>query len=411
MECPLADAGDTPTEHLRKRSRTMGPIEVSQKRIDANRRNALRSTGPRTVEGKEKSRRNSLIHGLSGAGVVMPHDQAQAAHERAQQWNSSLRPMNAFEMSLVETIAVESLRIERCRVEERIARDDRARRATTCWADERKAEIARIARALPNRPEETAARLCITSPGCDWMIDRWRALGHALDKTGTWTDEQADLAMDLLGVDPGLRDLHTPLDPGDETSTVDHRQQLVDAQIERLLGRKDADLDAIEEDGREAAIRGLSAVDDRTLVLLRRYETASFRRMKWALDLMNKGRSRPADPTRHPKWKNDGPASRGPASPVTEEQREHYENAQRSRLTYPDLPPPEGANRSHPEPTPSHFAKLLRGALPANKPCERRAEPPMTAPETGKPANPRRDTRSRQARSRRQAAQAQLIAC
>jgi hypothetical protein len=36
----------------RKRRCTMGPIEVSQKRIDANRRNALRSTGPKTVEGK-----------------------------------------------------------------------------------------------------------------------------------------------------------------------------------------------------------------------------------------------------------------------------------------------------------------------------------------------------------------------
>ena len=34
-------------------------------KIEANRRNALRSTGPRTDQGKARSRRNALKHGLS----------------------------------------------------------------------------------------------------------------------------------------------------------------------------------------------------------------------------------------------------------------------------------------------------------------------------------------------------------
>ncbi|WZO97449.1 hypothetical protein EP7_004483 [Isosphaeraceae bacterium EP7] len=296
---------------------------TSQKRIDANRRNAMRSTGPRTVEGKEKSRRNSLVHGLAGAGVVLPQDQEQAVRERAEQWNSSLRPMNAFEMSLVETIAVESLRIERCRVEERLARDNRGRRAVSCWGDERKAETARIARGLERRPAEVAARLSINAPGCDWMIDRWRALGHALDKNGTWTDEQVTLALDLLGVDHTLRELHTPLDPADDSSTLDHRQELIDDQLERLLDRKDSSLDDIEEDERQATILGFSTGDDRVLVLLRRYETASFRRMKWALDLMHKGRSRPNNPVPDPKWDDNAPASRSPYP--TREEIEKYQ--------------------------------------------------------------------------------------
>jgi hypothetical protein len=37
---------------------------------------------------------------------------------------------------------------------------------------------------------------------------------------------------------------------------------------------------------------GLIANDDPTLVLLRRYETASFRRQKWALDMLHRGRQR-----------------------------------------------------------------------------------------------------------------------
>ena len=39
--------------------------KTSQKRIEANRRNAQQSTGPRTPQGKAKSAQNSTIHGLS----------------------------------------------------------------------------------------------------------------------------------------------------------------------------------------------------------------------------------------------------------------------------------------------------------------------------------------------------------
>ena len=40
--------------------------KTSQKRIEANRRNAQKSTGPRTLEGKAKSAHNATTHGFSG---------------------------------------------------------------------------------------------------------------------------------------------------------------------------------------------------------------------------------------------------------------------------------------------------------------------------------------------------------
>ena len=43
---------------------------ISLRRLEANRRNALRSTGPRTKAGKERSRANALRHGLTAETVV-----------------------------------------------------------------------------------------------------------------------------------------------------------------------------------------------------------------------------------------------------------------------------------------------------------------------------------------------------
>ena len=43
---------------------------ISLQRLEANRRNALRSTGPKTEEGKQRSRLNSVRHGLTAETVI-----------------------------------------------------------------------------------------------------------------------------------------------------------------------------------------------------------------------------------------------------------------------------------------------------------------------------------------------------
>jgi hypothetical protein len=45
---------------------------VSEKQLEANRRNALRSTGPKTAEGVEAAKFNSFRHGLRSIQILDP---------------------------------------------------------------------------------------------------------------------------------------------------------------------------------------------------------------------------------------------------------------------------------------------------------------------------------------------------
>ena len=67
-------------------------MPISEAQLTANRANALKSSGPKTQEGKERSRANGLKHGLTGAGVVAPeHDKAEV-DARAEKFRLDLKP-------------------------------------------------------------------------------------------------------------------------------------------------------------------------------------------------------------------------------------------------------------------------------------------------------------------------------
>src|SRR5690348_16081572 len=81
--------------------------------IAANRRNALKSTGPRTAAGKAVSSRNALRHGLRARSVVVPgEDPGDFLRFRAE-LRSALAPRDGREEVLAETVVHAAWRLRR----------------------------------------------------------------------------------------------------------------------------------------------------------------------------------------------------------------------------------------------------------------------------------------------------------
>jgi hypothetical protein len=90
---------------------------VSERKLAANRANALRSTGPRTPEGKARVRWNAVKHGLLSREIVNPvlegEEQRIEFDRMLAQLTDELQPDGALEGMMVEEIAACYWRLRR----------------------------------------------------------------------------------------------------------------------------------------------------------------------------------------------------------------------------------------------------------------------------------------------------------
>jgi hypothetical protein len=253
------------------------------RQIAANRQNAQLSTGPRTDEGKERSRANALKHGLAGAGVVLAFDDAEIVAERMETWQRDYQPRTPEDAWLFEQLVVTTVRVDRCVLEELFLRGEEVNRADLCWENERRLAAEDLASRLAKRPGPTARRLLKTKQGCDWLLDRWRALGEIVARGEEWTEPQKSLALDLLGIPLQVRNV-LPWCEGESLAAF------VAQQIEALEAAKAGALDVIDQRECKAARRGIAAEPSRQIALLRRYEAACLRRYEWVRGLLHDAR-------------------------------------------------------------------------------------------------------------------------
>ncbi len=281
-------------------------MPASEARISANRQNALRSTGPKTPEGKERSRANSLKHGLTGEGVVLsPQDAAEVAL-RAGELEGELRPSGRMGRILVQRIAVISVRLDRSVEHEFAAVAENVRHAQERFDDDR-ARAREIAFDwIASEPSTHARRLRTTHEGIDRLIQAYHDLEADLDRPGVvWAYGHWQRLENLEGrrseefpqtraeaLSKVLWGNNASLEPGEadgmdkpalDAWARDGIRAVVREGVERLRAlRETIDVGAIEQDRREAGSRALFDPSGEA-TLARKYEAAAERGLYRAL--------------------------------------------------------------------------------------------------------------------------------
>ncbi len=155
---------------------------TSAARIEANRSNARKSTGPRTPEGKAKARANAVKHGLTGAGIALPTEASAMVEERFVGLQEEMAPRSLMGVVLVGKIALMSVRIERGARQEAAALATRTRRASVEFDLEREAEVDRLFDAIATNPRENHRRLLTTPEGVARLSEALRGVKAQLQR-------------------------------------------------------------------------------------------------------------------------------------------------------------------------------------------------------------------------------------
>src|SRR5947209_4284124 len=195
-------------------------LMAGQAQINANRRNAKRSTGPKTEAGKARAKLNALKDGSHAKTVipVLPQEDPIELDQRINQWLSDLNPRNDAERDLVTRAANLSWELERARRCETARLTHRVLQVQLKAKARRMKEVGELgrrllynagARILPtsgppweDNPGAFLAGLEESAEGCRWLIDHWVGLRILLDRDSEWTYGDMFRLVRLLGKYP-----------------------------------------------------------------------------------------------------------------------------------------------------------------------------------------------------------------
>ena len=287
---------------------------ATERQVEANRRNAARSTGPKSEAGKAKSRVNAVTHGLASE-TVQDSGRSEAFEARRAAWGAEQGPLGESAGWALDRAVAASLRIERVEqaMEDHI--ESTRQRARLAWDEDRSVEAAETFARLGRDPVVAARKLRATLAGAILLSEAWTALGETL-RLGDWSDGERSRALDLLGVAPDLRQGWTAIDPPPGDDPLDFRKGLVVDEVERLEAAIHEAFAPLDEGDRRRAISGDLALISRPGKLLARYERDAWRHYRESMaEVRTAEPQTQAAPPPSPPVRPQAPAAPKPAAP------------------------------------------------------------------------------------------------
>jgi hypothetical protein len=310
----------------------------------ANVANAQKSTGPKTEEGKARSRCNAYKHGMAGNGVVLSPEDAAEVALRVAELTAELRPSSRLGSILVHRVASASLQLERAAVKESNHVAERVRHARVAHGETMQAQAEALLDELAENPATAARRLRRTPEGIEVALRTWLELRDDLMRAGSdaWTVQHAERAVHLSGrrfdevPNPPMKRFALAAlgdfrllgrlegerldDEGRRDWASARLAELIDAEVAALRAAFDTlDHEAFDLDREEAPGRAIFD-PGKEATLARRYEAAAERGLYRALrDYSKLEQAQRETPPSHPFYQNEPLASfragDGPPSP------------------------------------------------------------------------------------------------
>src|SRR5580704_15775974 len=106
---------------------------ASDKQIAANQANAIKSTGPKSAQGKATASRNALKHGMTCEKEDLFSSDANLYKDRLERWTKAARPQNDLEVFQLECAVRAAVNLDRCARNADAALDRRKRKVVGDW--------------------------------------------------------------------------------------------------------------------------------------------------------------------------------------------------------------------------------------------------------------------------------------
>jgi hypothetical protein len=183
--------------------------EITQKQLEANRRNAQKSTGPKTQEGKALVALNPIKHGLLSKEVLLADEDESALVELGKRMRHHLAPVGEMETVLVDKIIAAVWRMRRIlRIEQEMIDHEMASKKENRLSYERKKTPVTIWEALEHDLTEHDILARLTRYEAHLERGFYRAL-HELQRLqaargGEHVPAPAVVDVDISGQEMGL---------------------------------------------------------------------------------------------------------------------------------------------------------------------------------------------------------------
>jgi hypothetical protein len=272
-------------------------MAVTEKQLEANRTNGAKSSGPTSLDGKDRSKMNAVKHGLTSRPGLITEGDGRESIEDYEQLRTSVReefaPETLYDVARADHITELSWRAQRAQRAElavlrgprnaaslraRVARTQAVERAVQDFS---KLSDVREASALHLVPEYPLSRdhrraLFESSTGLDWVVAFLVDLRDTIANGDPADDAQLDRLRSMYGPEHALYVTcaePTPRERLRQSPSALSTIALLESEIERL-GRDRVGYARAEDLELEVRIDLGGYLDTKDLVKLRRYETS-----------------------------------------------------------------------------------------------------------------------------------------